>query len=70
MIGAELAPVLAVVDPDTNALEVLPGGDAGGVADHRNQLPLTPRLDPQHREAAVVAVEGDPLDGPLEMLGG
>ena len=33
------------------------------MTDHGHQLPVTARLDAQDAEAALLAVEGHPLDG-------
>ncbi len=68
--GLELEPVLAVVDPSPLAFDVLAGGDGRRRADHSHQVPLTAHLHAQHAEAALPAVEGDPLDGAGEALGG
>jgi hypothetical protein len=38
------------------------------VADDRDQIALVARLHPQHAEAALVVVEGDPFDQPGEVL--
>ena len=42
--------------------DCLAGRDDGGVADHGHQITVPPRLRPQHAEAALGVVEGDPLD--------
>ena len=60
--GLELQPVGAVVDPGAAGLDELAGADRGRGADHGHQLPLPADLDPQHAEAGLGVVEGDPLD--------
>ena len=60
--GLELEPVGPVVDPGAAGLDELAGADRGRGADHGHQLPLAADLDPQHAEAGLGAVEGDPLD--------
>jgi hypothetical protein len=65
----ELKAVLAVVRPGAGAFDVFPRRDAGRRADDGHQLALAPDLDPQHAEAALGAVEGDALNGPLQVLG-
>ena len=67
-IGAELHPVRAVVDPPAARLHELAGTDCRSVADDGDQVALAPRLHPQHAEAAVLVVEGDPLDEASEVL--
>ena len=58
----ELQAVGAVVDPGAAHLHPLAGGDAGGMADDGDQVPLAARLDPQHAEPALGVVEGHALD--------
>ena len=60
--GAELHAVRPVVDPLPGHLDEFAGGDRSGVTDDGDQIALTPRLHPQHAEAAVHVVEGDALD--------
>ena len=60
--GLELQPVGAVVDPGAAGLDELAGADRGRGADHGHELPLAADLDPQHAEAGLGVVEGDPLD--------
>ena len=60
--GLELQAVGAVVDPGAAGLDELAGADRGGGADHGDQLALAADLDPQHAEAVLGVVEGDPLD--------
>ena len=60
--GAELQAVRPVVDPLPGHLDEFAGGDRSRVTDDGDQIALTPRLDPQHAEAAVHVVEGDALD--------
>ena len=43
-------------------LDELAGADRGRGADHGHQLALAAHLDPQHAEAVLGIVEGDPLD--------
>ena len=51
----------AVVHPGTTHLDKLAGADHRRVADHRDQVPLAPRLDPQHAEAVLRVMERHPL---------
>ena len=66
----ELEPVGPVVMPDAHALDELAGGDGGGAPDYRNQFPMPLDLDPEHAEAGLLAVEGNPLDGTGKTLYG
>ena len=66
--GLELQPVGAVVHPDARGLDELAGADAGGGADHRHQVALAARLDPQHAKAVLGVVEGHPLHQAAEGL--
>ena len=50
-------------------LDELAGRDHRGVADDGDQVALAARLDPQHAEAVLGVVEGDPLDQPGQGLG-
>ena len=61
-IGAELHAVGPIVDPAAARLDELAGADRRGMADDSDQIALAAGLHPQHAEAAVFVVEGDPLD--------
>jgi len=43
-----------------------PDRDRGRVADYRREVAMAARIDPQHTEAGVGIVEGDPLDDASE----
>ena len=58
---AELLAVGAVVHPGAAHLDELAGADHRRVADHGHQVPLAPRLDPQHAEPVLRVVERHPL---------
>ena len=51
-----------VVDPFARCCDPLAGGNGRGVADHRHQFPVSPRLGPKDAEAVLGIVEGDALD--------
>ena len=61
MLRLELLTVGAIVDPFAGCGDPLAGGDDGGVADHGHQIALTARVSPEHAEAVLGVVEGDPL---------
>jgi hypothetical protein len=58
----ELLAVVTVVDPFARGRDPLAGSDRRGVADHRHQIPMSPRLGPKDAEAVLFVVEGDALD--------
>ena len=58
----ELLTVGAIVCPFAGRCDPLAGGDDGGVADHGHQIAVPARLRPEHAEAVLGVVEGDPLD--------
>ena len=57
----ELLTVGAIVDPFARCDDPLAGRDDGGVADDGHQIALSARLRPEHAEAVLGVVEGDPL---------
>ena len=65
----ELQAVGAVVDPASGGADELAGRDQGGVADHGDEVALAAHLHPQHAEAGLGVVEGDPLDQARQDLG-
>ena len=67
-IGAELHAMCPIVDPPAARLDELAGADRRGMADDGDQIALAARLHPQDTEAAVLVVEGDPLDQAGEVL--
>ena len=64
----ELLTVGAVVDPLARCGDPLPRSHHGGVADHRHQVAMPPRLRPEHAESVLGIVEGDALDQPGQDL--
>jgi hypothetical protein len=60
--GLELDPMGAVVDPGSRGLDELAGADRGRSAHDGDQLALAAHLDPEHAEAVLGVVVGDPLD--------
>ncbi len=52
----------AIVDPFTRCGDPLAGRDHRSVPDHRDQIPMATRLDPQDAEAVFVIVISDALD--------
>ena len=58
----ELLAMGVVIDPFTGSGDPLTGGDRGGMADNGDEIPMPARLDPQHAEAVLGIVVGDPLD--------
>lgn len=64
----ELQAVRAIGDPPALAFDVLTGSDVRRRTDHRDEVALAPHLDSQHAEAGLLAVEGDALDRPAEVL--
>ena len=50
----------AVVEPGAGELPPLTGSDGSGVPDHRDEVLVPAHLDPQHAEAALGIVVGDP----------
>jgi hypothetical protein len=66
LTGLELQAMLTVVDPGPLAFDILARTDAGGAADHGDQLALAARLDAQHAETARFAVERDPFHRALQ----
>ena len=58
----------AVVDPLPRNLDEPARRDRGGVTDDGDQIALAAHLHPQHAEAAVLVVKGDPLDEAGEVL--
>ena len=57
-----------IVDPPAARLDELAGADRCRMADDGDQIALAARLHPQDAEAAVLVVEGDPLDEAGEVL--
>jgi len=68
-MGTELEAVLAIIDPRTAALQVLTGVDAGGVTNDGHQIAVPAGFDPQDAEPTLFAVEGNPLDAAVHLLG-
>jgi hypothetical protein len=58
---AELLAVCPVVHPGATHLDEFAGADHRRVADHGDQVPLAPGLDPQHAESVLRVVERHPL---------
>src|SRR5262249_28112274 len=58
----ELPPVGAVLHPAPLAVEVLAGSHLGHRPYDRHEIALTRHFDPQHTEAILYAVKGDPLN--------
>jgi len=56
--------VRAVVDPGPARPDELAGLDHRGVAQHSDQVALTPGLDPRNVEAVLFVVEGNAVDEP------
>jgi len=52
----------AVVEPLTGGSNPFACGDGGGMPNHRYEVPVPPRFDAQHAEAAFIIVEGHALD--------
>ena len=59
-VGAEA--MGAVVDPFPRCRDPFAGGNGRGVADHRHQFPVSPRLGPKDAEPILDIVEGNALD--------
>src|SRR4051812_24627433 len=59
-----------VVDPGAAHLRPLASGDAGGMTDDSDQVPLPPRLDAQHTEAAFLVVVRHAFDQTGQRFGG
>jgi hypothetical protein len=57
-----LLTVGAVVDPFARCGDPLASGDDGRVADHGRQIAMPAGPRPEHAEAVLGVVEGDPLD--------
>ena len=68
--GLELLAVLPAVHPGATHGDPFTGADLGGVAHHCHQITVPPGLDPQHAEAALGVVEGDPLNRAGQHFGG
>ena len=62
----ELQPVGAIVDPFAGCGDPLAGGDDGSMAHDGHQIAVSARLRPEHAEAVLGLVEGDPLDKACE----
>ena len=58
----ELLAMGAVVDPFARRSDPLTGRDRGSVANNGHEVAVAARLYPQHAEAVLGIVEGDPLD--------
>ena len=58
----ELLAMGAVVDPLPGGGDPFPGRHHGGVADHSDQVAMSPRSGSQHAEAVLRIMEGDALD--------
>ena len=52
----------SIVDPFARSGDPLAGGDGGGMAHDGHQIAMAARLRPEHAEAVLGVVEGDPLD--------
>jgi len=55
---------------EEEGVALLAGADLGGMPHHRHQIPMAAGFDAQHAEAALGAVEGDPLDRAGQHFGG
>ena len=64
----ELPAVLPIGDPAAGGGGVLAGGDARRVTHQRDQLTLSPDLEPQHAKTTVGVVKRDSLDEAGELL--
>ena len=64
----ELLAMGAVVDPLPGGGDPFPGRHHGGVADHSDQVAMSPRSGSQHAEAVLRIMEGDALDQPRQDL--
>ena len=64
--GPELLTVGAIVDPFAGRGDPLAGGNDGGMADEGHQIAVSARLRPEHAEAVLGVVEGDPLSEACE----
>ena len=58
----ELLAMGVIVDPVARCGDPFSGGDDGGVADDRDQVAMSARLDAENAEAVLGVVEGHPLD--------
>ena len=54
--------MLPAVYPGTTDGDPFAGADLGCMAHHRDQIAMAAGFDAKHAEAALSAVEGDPLD--------
>ena len=70
VIGLELQAMGLVVDPPAEGFDEFAGGDGGSSAHDGEEIALALDLHPQHTEAALLAMEGDALDGAREALAG
>ena len=57
----ELQAVGAIVQPDTGRRDPFSRGDHRGMTDGGHQIPVPPRLHPQHTKPVLGIVEGDPF---------
>jgi hypothetical protein len=68
--GLELLAMGAIIHPFTRCRDPLAGGDSCGVADHRHEIPMPPRLRPQNAKPVLGIVKGDALDESRQHLVG
>ena len=56
----------AIVDPFAGCGDPLAGGNDGGMADDGHQIAMPARFRPEHAEAVLGVMEGDPLNEACE----
>src|ERR1039458_9008663 len=67
--GFKLQPVLPVSDPDSRRAQPFPCGHRGKRPDDRRFFPVPLCFYAKHTEAALVVMEGDPLDDAGDFFG-